>query len=59
MQKYNLPSLCDYCKTQWKYICKKAINAFWTKQLVCDIKTKNTLEFLSMQILRIGSTHLV
>ena len=37
----------------------KAVNSFWTKQLVSDIKTKKTLKYLSVLNLRIGTTHLV
>lgn len=64
LQKYELPSLCElYCsnftKLQWKQKCVKAVNSFWTKELISDIKTKKTLKYLSVQNLRIGSTHLV
>ncbi|MCW4346819.1 MAG: reverse transcriptase family protein [Candidatus Thiodiazotropha endolucinida] len=64
LQKYDLPSLfelicSDLSKLQWKTMCKHAINAFWTKQLACDIKTKKSLKLLPLRNLRIGLTHLV
>ena len=48
LQKYELPFLCqlvcsNLTKLQWKHMCVKAVNSFWTKQLVSDIKTKKTL----------------
>lgn len=64
LQKYELPSLCElYCsnftKLQWKQKCVKAINSFWTRELIGDIKTKKTLKYLSVQNLRVGSPHLL
>ena len=64
LEKYGLPSLSqlvcsNYSKLQWKHIYVKAINNFWTKQFVCEIKTKKTLKYLSVYNLRIGTTHLV
>ena len=40
-------------------MCRKAINSFWTKQLVSDIKTKKTLKYLSCYNLSVDNTHLV
>ena len=40
-------------------MCTRAINSFWTKQLVCDIKTKKTLKHLSIHNLRVGTTNMV
>ena len=40
-------------------MCAKAVNSFWTKQLVGDIKTKKILRYLSIHNLRVGTTHLV
>ena len=37
----------------------KAVNKFWSKQLVSEIKTKKSLKYLPVDKLRIGSTHLV
>ena len=64
LQKYNLPTLCqlvtgNQSKLQWKHICTRAINSFWTDHLNSEIKTKKTLKFLPVKNLRIGSTHLV
>ena len=36
----------------------KAINLFWTKTLVTDIKSKKTLPYLEVHSLRVGRTHL-
>ena len=41
------------------HMCTRVINSFWTKQLVCDIKTKKTLKYLSIHNLRVGTTHMV
>ena len=46
-------------KLQWKNICKQAIESFWTKSYVDDVKTKKTLKYLSVRGLLIGRTHLV
>ena len=64
LQQYKLPSLCQLfsssvTKLQWKHMCRKAINSFWTKQLVSDIKTKKTLKYLSCYNLSVDNTHLV
>ena len=64
LQKYDLPSLCqlicsNFTKLQWKHMCTRAINSFWTKHLVCDIKTKKTLKYLPIHNLRVGTTHMV
>ena len=61
---YNLPSLgqlfcSNFTKLQWKHMCTKAVNSFWTKQLVGDIKTKKTLRYLPIHNLRVVTTHLV
>ena len=40
-------------------MCTRAINSFWTKHLLCDIKTKKTLKYLSIHNLRVGTTHMV
>ena len=37
----------------------KAVNKFWSKQLVSEIKTKKSLKYLPVDNLRIGSIHLV
>ena len=63
LEEYGLPSLSqlvcsNYSKLQWRHIYVKAINNLWTKQFVCEIKTKKTLKYLSMYNLRIG-THFV
>ena len=60
LEKYGLPSLSqlacsNYSKLQWKQIYK-TIKTFWTKQFVCEIKTKKTLKYLSVYNLRIGTT---
>ena len=62
--KYELPSLSqtvvlDISKGQWKSMCIKAINSFWTKVFVKDIKSKKTLKYLITNSLRVGTTHLV
>ena len=36
-----------------------AVNSDWTKQLVCDIKSKKSLKYLPVHNLRVGITHLV
>ena len=64
LEKYGLPSLSqlicsNYNKLQWKHIYFKAINNVWTKQFVCEIKTKKTLKYLSVYNLQIGTSHLV
>ena len=64
LQKDALPSLgqlfcCNFTKLQWKHMCTKAVNTFWTKQLVNDIKTKKSLKNLSVNNLRVGTTHLI
>ena len=46
-------------KLQWKHIYKKAIETFWTKVYVSDIKFKKTLKYLYTNTLKIGTTHLV
>ena len=40
-------------------MCTKAVNSFWTKQLVGDIKTKKTLRYLPIHNMRVETTHLV
>ena len=40
-------------------MCTKDVNTFWTKQLVNDIKTKKSLKNLSVNNLRVGTTHLI
>ena len=64
LEKYELPSLSQllcssYSKLQWKHTYVKAVNKFWSKQLVSEIKTKKCLKYLPVDNLRIGSTHLV
>ena len=64
LEQYNLPPLgqlfcSNFTKLQWKHMCTKAVNSFWTKQLVGDIKTKKTLRYLPIHNLRVGTTHLV
>ena len=64
LQKYELPSLgqlfcSNFTKLQWKHMCTKAVNTFWTKQLVNDIKTVKSLKNLSFNNLRVGTTHLI
>ena len=62
LQQYKLPSPCQLfssTKLQWKHMCRKAINSFWTKQLVSDIKTKKTLKYLPCYYLRVDNTHQV
>ena len=64
LEKYSLPTLSQLIasvigKLQWKNICKQAIESYWTKLYVDDIKTKKTLKYLSVRGLRIGRTHLV
>ena len=49
----------SYSKLQWKHTYVKAVNNFWSKQLVSEIKTKKSLKYLPVDNLRIGSTHLV
>ena len=64
LQKYELPSLgqlfcSNFTKLQWKHMCTKAVNTFWTKQLVNDIKTKKSLKNLSVNNLCVGTTQLI
>ena len=64
LQQYDLPSLSqlicsNFTKLQWKHMCTRVINSFWNKQLVCDIKTKKTLKYLSVHNLRVGTLHMV
>ena len=64
LEKYELPSLSQllcssYSKLQWKHTYVKAVNKFWSTQLVSEIKTKKSLKYLPVENLRIGSTHLV
>ena len=45
LQKYNLPTLgqlvtSNQSKLQWKHICTRAINSFWTDHFNSEIKTK-------------------
>ena len=35
----------------------RALDSFWARQLVCGIKTKKILKYLSVHNLRIGTTH--
>ena len=63
LEKYELPYLSllmcsSYRKLQWTHIYLKAVNKFWSKQLVSEIKIKKTLNISQLQILRIGTTHL-
>ena len=44
---------------QWKHTYVKAVNKFWSKQLVSEIKTKKSVKYLPVDNLRIGSTRLV
>ena len=39
--------------------CANAVNTFWTKQLVNVTKTKKSLKNLSVNNLRVGTTHLI
>ena len=64
--KYCLPSTSELLtsstsKGQWKYMYKKAIEKYWSKSFISDIRSKKTLKFLKSNTytLRVGSTHLV
>ena len=64
LKMYGLPSLTqlvckEYSKLQWKHIYVKAVNKFWLKRFISEIKTKSTLKYLPVENLRIGSAHLV
>ena len=38
-------------------MCTRAVNSYWTKQLVCDIKSKKSFKYLPEHNLRVGTTH--
>ena len=64
LEKYQLPTMSkllttSISKLKWKRIHKKAIETFWTKVYVSDIKSKKTLKYLFTSTLKIGTTHLV
>ena len=64
LELYELPSLSqlvcsEMSKTQWKQLCAKHVNSYWSRNLVSEIKTKKTLKYLPVNNLRIGTTHLV
>ena len=64
LEKYQLPTMSkllttSISKLKWKHIYKKAIETFWTKVYVSDIKSKKTLKYLYTSTLKIGTTHLV
>ena len=64
IEKYGLRSLSQlmcsaYSKLQWKHINLKVVNKYWSRPLISEIKTRKTLKYLSVDNLRIGSTHLV
>ena len=64
LEKYDLPTVSqlltlNISKLQWKTTYNKAIEQFWTRQCINDIKTKKTLRFLNIKTLRSGITHLV
>ena len=64
LKMYGLPSLTqlvckEYSKLQWKHIYVKAVNKFWLKRFISEIKTKSTLKYLPVENLRIGSAHIV
>lgn len=64
LAQYELPSLCqlacsEFSKIQWKQLCAKHVNSYWSRNLVREIKAKKTLKFLAVNNLRIGTTHLV
>lgn len=64
LAQYELPSLYQLVcskisKLQWKKLCVKHVNSYWSRNLVREIKTKKTLRYLSVNNLRIGTTHLV
>ena len=44
-------------KLKWKHTYKKAIEAYWIRVYICDIKSKKTLKYLYPSSLRIGYTH--
>ena len=44
---------------QWKGLCTKAVNLYWTKSLVAYIKTKKSLRYLSTNSLRVGLPQLI
>ena len=49
----------NFTKVQWKHMCTKAVNTFWTRQLVNGVKTTKSLKYLSVNNLRVGTTHLM
>ena len=64
LELYELPSLSqlvcsEISKIQWKQLCAKHVNSYWSRKLASEIKTKKTLKYLSVNNLRIGTTHLV
>ena len=64
LEKYQLPSISqilisNLSELKWKHLYKTAIESFWTKFYVRDIKSKKTLRYLNSSTLKIGSTHLV
>ena len=64
LEQYNLPTLSSLIATeiekkQWKIQCKKAVAVYWKNVFVDDIKSKKTLNYLSVRGLRVGHSHLV
>ena len=56
---YSLPGLneivtSNVTKLQWKTVYTKAINSYWTRQFVKDIRSKKSLCYLKTHGLRIG-----
>ena len=51
--------ILDLSKQQWKGLCTKAVNSYWTMSLVADIRTKKSLGYLSTNSLRVGLPHLI
>ena len=64
LEKYQLPTVghlltTSISKLKGNYTYKKAIETFWTRVYVSDIKSKKTLKYLKTSMLKIVPTHLV
>ena len=64
LTKYQLPNLCEivtsnFTKLHWKRLYTKAINSYWTRHFVNDIRSKKSLCYLQTRSLRIGTVHSV
>ena len=64
LTKYQLPNLSEivtsnFTKLHWKRLYTKAINSYWTRHFVNDIRSKKSLCFQQTRSLRIGTVHSV